>query len=262
MIISVGIGTRYRCIMEPTSRPTITGPLQERILMILRYNPQCGKDLMNELRLKSPGTIYPVLDELRKKELIDYHLEISGSVRKKNYELTEKGRRFVRESLMSSAKMFCCDISLYADTVFNDAMEVLPVKKHQKVLCTLEYGELRRFLGGADITYTSEIETISDDFDVILSFPGVGCLLGRENADLKDQVGTLFKRLRAGGSMLVVEIERTENLFARIFFEDIRKLSGPPGITSEELGAILDSVGLRNVNIFKKSGLLYAVAHK
>ncbi len=262
MFKRIGIGTRCRYSMEPVSKSTITGPLQERILMLLNYKPQCGKDLMNELGLRSPGTIYPVLDELRKKNLIDYRQEASGSVRRKTYELTAKGKSYVRGSLLNSAKMFCCDASLYVDTILHDAREVIDVKRNQKVLCTVETESVRRFLSEADVTYTPEIEAITDMYDIILAFPGIGCMVGKENIALPSYLGTLCRRLKSGGSILVVEIEKTDNLFAKIFFQDIRKLKKSPGMSPEGLSNVLNSVGLKTIDIKRKSGLLYAVARK
>ncbi len=230
--------------------------------MLLNYKRQCGKDLMKELAIKSPGTIYPVLDELRKKDLISYRLETSGSIRRKTYELTAKGRKYVRGSLLNSAKMFCCDASLYLDTILNDAREVIDVKRHQRVLCTVETESVRRFLSGANVTYTAEIEAVTDMFDVILAFPGIGCMVGKEDIALRPYLGTLCRRLKSGGSILIVEIERTDNLFAKIFFEDIRKLKKSPGMSPEELIDMLNSVGLKTIDIKRKSGLLYGVARK
>ena len=66
--------------------------------------------------------------------------------------------------------------------------------------------------------------------------------------------------IRLNRQNLAVEIERTDNLFARIFFEDIRKMSKQPGMTSDELRGILSLAGLNHVVIVAKSGLLYGLA--
>jgi hypothetical protein len=158
--------------------------------------------------------------------------------------------------------MFCCDPSLYVDTILRDAREVIDIKKHQKVLCTVENESVKRFLSGADVTYTTEVEAVTDLYDVILAFPGIGCMVGREKIVLPSYMSTLYQRLKSGGSMLVVEIEKTDNLFAKIFFEDIRKLKKSPGLSSEELSVVLNSVGFKTIDVQRKSGLLYAVAYK
>jgi DNA-binding PadR family transcriptional regulator len=246
--------------MDRPSKPTISGPLQERIMMLLREKPLCGKDLMKELRIKSPGTIYPALEELKRKEMIDFRLETSGAVRKKIYDLTAKGKKYLRESMTSSAKMFCCDPSLYVETVLRDAKGIIDIKRHQKVMSTLDYVDLRRFLNGADVTYASELDKIVDQYDVILTFTGVGCLIGGEQKNLAQYFASLRPKLRKGGQILVVEIERTDNLFARIFFEDIRKMSKQPGMSSKDLEGILSLAGFNNVVVISKSGLLYGLA--
>ena len=64
--------------MDRPPKPTISGPLQERIMMLLRERSLCGKDLMTELRIKSPGTIYPALEELKRKQMIDFRLDGRG----------------------------------------------------------------------------------------------------------------------------------------------------------------------------------------
>jgi DNA-binding PadR family transcriptional regulator len=247
-------------ILDRPSKPTISGPLQEKIMILLRERSLCGKDLMNELGLKSPGTIYPVLEELRRKEMIDFQLETLGAIRKKTYDLTAKGKKYLRESMTSSAKMFCCDSSLYIETVLRDAKGIIDIRRHQKVLSTLDYVDLRRFLNGADVTYSTDVDDMGDRYDVILSFTGVGCLIGRTQKDLPQYFASLRSKLRKGGQLLVVEIERTDNLFATIFFKDIRNMSKLPGMSSKELEDILSKAGFNHVVISPKSGLLYGLA--
>ena len=176
-------------------KPVISGPLQEKIMLLLRERPLCGKDLMKELEIKSPGTIYPVLEELKRKEMIDFHLETTGAVRKKIYDLTASGKKHLRESMTSSARMFCCDISLYLETVLRDAKGIIDIKRHQKVLSTLDYVDIRGFLNGADVTYITEPDKIADRYDVILAFTGVCCLIGGVQKDLPQYFASLRPRL-------------------------------------------------------------------
>lgn len=248
--------------MKEDHQPAVTGPLQERIMMALRVKPQCGKDLMKELRINSPGTIYPVLEELRGKGLIEFTLETDRAIRRKNYRLTEKGKRYVRESLTSSAHMFCCDMSLYLDTILRDLRGIIDVQRRQRVLCTLEYEEVRRYLGGSNVTLSSDLDGVTGDFDVIISFRGVGCLLGQSKAELPEFLRALDRRLGPNGMLLVVEIEKTDNLFARIFFEEIRRMPALPGMSAEELRDDLRRTGFGLVDIKARSGLLYAIARR
>ena len=91
-------------------QPEIAGNLQAKIMMLLREEQLCGVDLMKRLRIKSPGTIYPVLDVLQTKGLIDFKVETKDATRKKIYFLTEIGLQNYDDHLTSSVK-FCCDTS-------------------------------------------------------------------------------------------------------------------------------------------------------
>lgn len=62
-----------------TTEVEITGPLQAKIMRILKDEALCGVDIMDRLNLKSPGTIYPVLKVLRKRGLVDYRVEVRRS---------------------------------------------------------------------------------------------------------------------------------------------------------------------------------------
>ena len=107
--------------MENTNAsPTeIAGNLQAKIMMLLREEQLCGVDLMKRLRLKSPGTIYPVLETLRDKGLIDFKVQTTGAARKKVYFLTELGIKKTHDHLTSSVK-FCCDTSNYVSKILEN----------------------------------------------------------------------------------------------------------------------------------------------
>jgi len=240
----------------------ITGPLQAKIMTILRDEALCGVDLMSRLNIKSPGTIYPVLEALRKKRLIDYRVETIGITRKKIYFLTEAGRQQIRESLVNSARIFCCDASLHINRILENVKGSVEIKRHQKILSTLEYDEVKRFLRGADVTFSYDLNVPSDTYDLALSFLGVGCVIGKETADVTDYVSRLYRSLKKGGSLLAIEIERTDNMFARMFFKDIVGLKEPPGLQREELEAVLEKIGFKATEVTSKSGLLYAVSYK
>ena len=78
---------------------------------------------MKRLRLKSPGTIYPVLEVLRTKGLIDFKVETTGAARKKVYFLTEIGTQKMHDHLTSSVK-FCCDTSEHINKIFGTMKEL------------------------------------------------------------------------------------------------------------------------------------------
>jgi hypothetical protein len=139
---------------------------------------------------------------------------------------------------------------------------LIDIKRHQKVLCTFEYAEVKPFLRGADVTFSYDLNFPSDTYDLALSFLGVGCLIGKATADITDYLSRLHGSLKKGGYLLAVEIEKTDNVFAGILFEDIVGLKESPGLQREELESVLERIGFKAAEVISKSGLLYAVAYK
>ncbi len=245
--------------MQPP-QPEIAGNLQAKIMMLLREEQLCGVDLMKRLRIKSPGTIYPVLDVLRTKGLIDFKAQTNGATRKKIYFLTELGIEKTRDHLTSSVK-FCCDTSNYVSKILENVKNLIEIKRREKVLSTLDHDELKRFLKGADATYSSDLQVPNNTFDTALSFLGVGCLIGK-NEEITDCVNQLYASLKKGGRLLAIETEKTDNMFSQILFEDVFGLNQPPGLYGEELEVMLEKAGFIDVSVTSKMGLLYATARK
>jgi len=228
----------------------------------LRDEALCGKDMMKRLRIRSPGTIYPVLEAMRKRRVIDYKLEQEGPVRKKRYFLTKAGEQQLREQLVDSARRFCCDASLHMRRILENLNGIVEIKRNQKVLSTLEFDEIKRFLRAADVTFSYDLNVPPDTFDLALSFLGVGCLIGKGTENITRHLSGLYRSLKEGGTLLAVELEQTDNLFARIFFEDIMGLREMPGLRREELENTLSKSGFKDTVVKSKSGLLYAVSYK
>lgn len=244
------------------SESLITGPLQAKIMMILKDEALCGVDIMNRFKIKSPGTIYPVLESLRKRRLVDYRVEAIGATRKKIYFLTKTGRQQIREHLVRSARMFCCDASLHINRILENVKALVGIKRDQKILCTLEFDEVKRFLRGVNVTFSYDLNVPPNTFDFALSFLGVGCLIGKETADVTDYISKLYRSLKKGGVLLAIEVEKTDNMFAKILFEDIFGLKESPGLQKWELENILEKIGFKNAKAMSKSGLLYALSYK
>ncbi len=242
-------------------RQDISGNLQAKIMLLLREKQLCGIDLMKRLRLKSPGTIYPVLDSLRKKGLVDYKTETAGAVRRKVYFLTELGVKKTHDHLTSSVQ-FCCDTSNYVGKILNNVKELVHIKRNQRVLSTLDHAEIKRFLRAADTTYSTDLKVPAGSFDLTLSFLGVGCLIGKGTSDIADHISQLHSSLRRGGVLMAIETEKTDNMFSQILFEDVFGLQEPPGLSIDELKAVLERAGFIRVAVSAKMGLLYAVAQK
>lgn len=215
---------------------------------------------MKRLRIKSPGTIYPVLDVLRTKGLIDYKAETNGATRKKIYFLTELGKNKMHDHLTSSVK-FCCDTTNYINKILENVKSLIEIKRHEKVLSTLDHNELKRFLKSADTTYSNDLQVSANTFDTAMSFLGVGCLIGKKD-EITNCVNQLYASLKKGGRLLAIETEKTDNMFSQILFQDIFGLNEPPGLHQDELKTILMRAGFTDISITSKMGLLYAIAQK
>lgn len=231
-------------------------------MMILRDEALCGVEIMKKLGIRSSGTIYPVLGALRERKLVDYRVEAMGATRKKIYFLTRIGEQRIRELLIRPTRMFCCDPSLQIKRILEGVRGLVEIKRDQKILCTLEHDEVKRFFRSSDITFSYDLNVPSDTYDLALSFLGVGHLIGKRAEGITNYVSRLCRSLKKGGSMLTVQIEKTDNMFARIFFEDILGLKESPGLKREELQNILERTGFKDTEVTSKSGLLYAVSYK
>lgn len=244
-----------------TPQAEIAGNLQAKIMMLLREEQLCGVDLMKKLRIKSPGTIYPVLDVLRTKGLIDFKVQTKGAIRKKIYFLTETGQQKMHDHLTSSVK-FCCDTSEHVNKILKIVHSLIQINRKDKVLSTLDHDELKRFLKDADVTYSSDLKVPANTYDTAMSFLGVGCLIGKQTSDIANCVNQLYVSLKKGGQLLAIETEKTDNMFSQILFEDVFGLKEPPGLQKDELRIILEQAGFADVTVISKMGLLYAVAKK
>jgi len=139
---------------------------------------------------------------------------------------------------------------------------LIEINRKEKVLSTLDHDELKRFLKGADVIYSSDLQVSANTFDKALSFLGVGCLIGNETSDIANCVNQLYLSLKKGGVLLAIETEKTDNMFSQILFEDVFGLKEPPGLQQSELRTILEQAGFANISVISKMGLLYAVAKK
>jgi len=246
--------------MQPP-QPEIAGSLQAKIMMLLREEQLCGVDLMKRLKIKSPGTIYPVLDILKTKGLIDYKVVTNGAARKKVYFLTEIGIEKMHNHLTSSVK-FCCDTTSHVNKILKIVQEHVKIKPREKVLSTLDHDEIKRFLKGADVTYSSDLKVPADTYEVVLCFLGVGCLIGRESSDIANYINQLYRCLKKGGFLLAIEVQKTDNMFSQILFEDVFGLKARPGLEQDELRMALEKTGFTNLSVTATMGLLFAVGRK
>ncbi len=240
----------------------IAGPLQARVLVTLRDEPICGVDLMDRLVISSPGTIYPVLDSLRTKQLVECRTEENGALRKKVYSLTQFGEEQLHEYLTTMVNVFCSDMHTHIDKIVERFMALLDVDHRQRVLCTLDYEGIRYFLRGNSVTFSHNLSEVEGLYDVVLNFLGAGCILKNTLNEIADYLKSVNELLQNDGTLVCIEIERTDNIFARFFFEKIFGLEVIPGLEKEELRNILEGIGFDDVQVISEEGLLFAFCTK
>ncbi len=240
----------------------LLGPLQIKIIMLLKEDNLCGVEIMEKLNIRSPGTIYPVLNLLKKNELIDYRIEISKSIRKKIYSLTSKGREQMKYHLIQSVRNYCCFSPQYLKIILEKTKDIITISQNQRILCTIESEEIRNFFKGSEVVFSSDLNVPPNTFNVALGFLGVGCLLGNGTIDAVKYLTHLHKCLKNNGWLLAFEIEKTDNFFANSFFKDLLGLNEPIGMTRNELEETIVSIGFSEIKIISRFGIIYAVARK
>lgn len=72
------------------------------ILTILYESPRHGYDILNRFKKRtgkeiSPSLVYPFLQQLEQKGLVEYTLKPVGSKKKKVFELTSKGKKLCEQ---------------------------------------------------------------------------------------------------------------------------------------------------------------------
>ncbi|MFW9888641.1 MAG: PadR family transcriptional regulator [Candidatus Thorarchaeota archaeon] len=245
-----------------TSEQVIAGPLQARVLVTLRDEPTCGVGLMDRLVINSPGTIYPVLDSLRRKQLVECRTEEEGAKRRKVYSLTQFGEEQLHEYLTSMVSVFCNDMHTHIDKIIESVEGLLKISPHQRILCTLDYENIRHFFRGTNVTISQDLSEAQGSYDTILSFLGVGCILRNDVTEISEYVKLLGDFLEIGGTLVSIEIEKTGNIFARFFFEHVFGLETLPGLKREELKSIIESTGFHDTRVISRDGLLLAFCSK
>ena len=98
------------------------------------------------------------------------------------------------------------------------------------MLSTLDHEELKRFLKGADVTYSSDLKVPASTYDTAMSFLGVGCLIGNDTFGITRCVNQLYMSLKKGAILLAIETEKTDNMFSQMLFEDVFGLKETPGL--------------------------------
>lgn len=242
-------------------RLEIEGTLQGRVLVSLIEGAASGKDLMNKLNLSSSGTIYPVLKSLKIKGFIEPAPEnVSG---KKLYVLSNKGKEQLKIILLGiSRRFFAHYVKSYVSFFVDEFADLIPVKPGQKVLCTLDYNSLKQWLTKTDTTYLQILEPPKTVYDLILcNSIGTMILYGWKIDEFTHYFSTLLNSLQSEGTLIMAEIEKTDNMFADMFFKEVLGY-GNIGISKDELRELLESHNLTVHKIYSWKGLLIGFSTK
>ena len=240
----------------------ITGTLQGKVLTTLIEGPSSGVDLMKRLNLSSPGTIYPVLKGLMKEEFIEYapH-EIPG---KKMYVLSENGKEQLKLILLGISRRF---LSHYAEPYsqsFIDSWEnLIKIKPNQEVLCTLDYKPIKQWLQKAVVTYLPVPEQPVGTYDhIICTMVGTLILYGWERNEIANYLSEIVKSLKPKGTLLIAEVEKSNNMFMEIFFKEVLGYGKVPGISKEELKDLIENYNMNVKKMLSWKGLLISISTK
>ncbi len=240
----------------------IKGSLQIKILLCLRENSTYGKDLMQILKIKSPGTIYPALKTLTQKGLIDFKVEKTKTNTKKIYFLSDSGKEELTSYLQNSAQYLISNSSLYINRVLGEIVEFIELENHLKVFCNLDENIAKKYIKHKKITFSKIIDFPIESFDAIICFLGAGLILNQEDDAINSYLETNYAILRKLGRIILIEIEQTDNLFVRILFEDILKEKKRIGLERQKLLDMMIDNGFSPYITKKKSGLIYIEAKK
>ena len=245
---------------QKEKRLEIAGSLQGRVMIALVDGASSGIELLKKLNLKSPGTIYPVLKTLRMEGFIE--LASEKVPRKKMYVLSEKGKEQLKLILLGISRgLFANFLEPYAHSFVDVLESLIKLKPKQKVLCTLDYEPIKRWVQKADVSYLPAPEQPLSTYDVVYSaIIGTLILYGWKGDELKLYLSKLVKSLQPGGSLVMVEIDKTENIFAEIFFKDVLGYGKVPGISKEELKELLETYDLNVINLHSWKGLLISIS--
>ncbi len=112
---------------------------------------------MRQLGIRSPGTMYPVLQTLRRNGFIH---QVAQQGRTKLYALTEKGVREVKQSMVGlNRPYFTYHIDDYATGFVQQLQATITVTPGMRVLSTLNYQPYHAWLHQCDVTFLDVFES-------------------------------------------------------------------------------------------------------
>lgn len=241
----------------------VEGTLQGKILAILVEEPASGTDLMKKLNINSPGTIYPALKVLRENGLIEYApKKVPG---KKLYTLSKTGILELKKIMLGIGRgYFSRHLENYSHHLLDVMSEMMiEIKPKQKILSTMLFEPIQHWLEKTDATFLPAFEEIKGNFDVILC-GSVGTLMvyGWREDEFTNYLANLLKSLTPGGTLITVDIEKTDNIFVDMFFKEVLGFQRVPGLSEEELKELLMGYNLEVKKIISRMGILVGVSKK
>lgn len=239
----------------------IEGTLQVRVLVALIEGASSGIDLKKKLNLSSSGTIYPVLHSLQRKGLIEYAPKV---LQKKMYVLSERGKEQLGTILSGIGSIyFARFVKPYVLSFINALENLFQIEPGQKVLCTLDYEPIKRWLKKADVTYLQLLESPHGSYDLCL------CTMvetlksyGWKIDEFTLYLSNIVKSLRPGGTLVTAEIEKTDNIFVEMFIKEVLGYGKVIGLSKVELRDVLETYKLNVKTLFSWRGLLISVSTK
>lgn len=239
----------------PTQQEEHGGPLQLKVLLTLTEGPSFGVDLMKKLGIKSPGTMYPELKLLKSRGLIEIKMKAK---KKKFYVLSEKGKQQLQTMLLDmSRKYFYVYVNPYLQPLIQILDETIKLTPNLRILSNWEYEPAKQWLSQMDVTYQQFPEEPQGRYNLaILDLIGTLIHYGWKKKELYNYLSRIIESLEPESMMIMIEIERVKNMFANMYLQDVLGFTKVPGITDTELKKLIESIGLKVINIKKEQGLL------
>jgi len=219
---------------------------------------------MGELDLRSPGTIYPVLKVLRRDGYIENAPDWTPG--NKRYVLTDKGKEQIKIVMLNTGRRYFAHyVDPYVSSLIGELKSIIPIDSKEKVMfVTLyEHAPIRQWLTPINATYLHFFDKPADVYDLIIC-----CMLGTlmssgwRTDEFTAYFPVILKSLRPGGTLIVIENERTANIYVELFFKEIIGFSKPPGFSKEELRNLLKSYNLSVEDVLDRRGLLIGISTK
>jgi len=244
-----------------TKRKKHEGPLQLKVLLTLTEGPSFGTNLMKKLGIMSPGTIYPVLQILERKGLIEVK---TIAKKKKYYVLSEKGKQQIQNLLFDIGRKF---FSTYLDPdlfpwirILDETIRLTP---NTRILSNIDYEPVRHWLSNMDVTYKQFLEEPERSYNfAITQIVATMILYDWRKEELSRYFSKIVESLEPESTMVMIEIEKVDNIFVKMFFRKVLGFTKVPGITETELKELIESYGLEVTSIKKEMGILICISKK